>query len=79
MLINDVRQLIQYSHYQDLLREAEQERRVRAAFPQRQGHLVLRRVAARGLRDVAHLALHVSNALNPQVEPYVEQEAAGLR
>lgn len=79
MLISNVRQLAQHAHYQDLLREAEQERRLRAAFPERQGHRTLRRLAAGALRDVGRLALRVSDALNPQVESHIEREAAGLR
>jgi len=79
MSFSEASQLMRYEHYQDLLREAEQERLLRAAFPRSRNLRALRRVAARVLRDAGGLALRVSDALNPQVESRTDYDVVGLR
>lgn len=68
MFVNHALQLMQGEHYRDLLRDAEQERLLNAAFPRSNGQRRLRRLAAGALRSLAMAALHTSEAISPQIE-----------
>jgi hypothetical protein len=77
MIVNDTLRLVQVEHYRDLLRDAEQERLLNAAFPRSGGQRRLRRLAAHALRGLAMAALHTSDALSPQFDQPTTFDAVG--
>jgi hypothetical protein len=77
MIVGETFHLMQREHYRDLLRDADQERMLAAAFPRPAGQRRLRRLAAGALRGLATAALQTSEALGPQLDQRSTLGAAG--